>query len=367
MKRTAGRSELVHVIRKGVLCGTEKRGQATRRDASPARIVVDASAGFIPLWAEGTTLRWRFQERSFRHYEDPDAAKAYVEELFGRAVLAWGDAVPVQFAKREDAWDFEIVMSGSDDCDPSGGCVLASAFFPDAGQHELWVYPKMFKQVAKEQVETLVHEIGHVFGLRHFFANISERRWRSEIFGEHKPFSIMNYGEQSVLTETDRSDLKRLYRMAWDGSLTEINGTPIRLVRPFHTLRGDAGDLMASDRNVATATVATATAPGGRFRAPSRLVASPNRFVLSFESKQDIEDHVVGEADRRIRAGATVDSAFGRDLGLQLNAVKVFIREMIDDLEAAGLTVNATPQSLASQVKTIGDLVNALAEAAGLE
>ena len=56
------------------------------------------------------------------------------------------------------------------------------------------------------------------------------------IFGEHKPFSIMNYGGLSELTDTDRSDLKKLYRSAWDGDLTNINGTPIKLVRPFHSL-----------------------------------------------------------------------------------------------------------------------------------
>ncbi len=108
------------------------------------------------------------------------------------------------------------------------------AFFPDAGRHELTVYPRMFQESEKERVETLEHEIGHVFGLRHFFAQISEQRWKSEIFGKHKPFSIMNYGTKSRLTATDKSDLKRLYHLVWSGTLSQINGTPIRLVRPFH-------------------------------------------------------------------------------------------------------------------------------------
>ena len=95
--------------------------------------------------------------------------------------------------------------------------------------------PRCSPSTRKEQVDTFIHEIGHVFGLRHFFANISEKRWPSEIFGKHKPFSIMNYGDQSELTDDDKSDLKRLYQMAWDGELTEINGTEIRLVKPFHT------------------------------------------------------------------------------------------------------------------------------------
>jgi hypothetical protein len=234
----AARAEpMVHLIRPGVRCGTERRGYETPEGRSPLRIVVDASNGFIPLWAEGVTLRWRFQERSMEYFEDPDAAADAIEQLFGEALLMWGDAMPVQFTRDDDLWDFEIVMSSTDDCD-GGGCVLASAFFPDAGRHELWMYPKMFTQPYDEVVETFVHEVGHVFGLRHFFAQISEGRWPSEIFGRHRKFSIMNYGENSRLTEADRTDLRRLYDAAWSGDLTHINGTPIRLMQPYHA----AGD-----------------------------------------------------------------------------------------------------------------------------
>jgi hypothetical protein len=126
-------------------------------------------------------------------------------------------------------------MRRGDDCSPSG-CVLASAFFPDAGRHRLVLYPKLFTQSREEQVETLIHEIGHVFGLRHFFANVSENAWPSEIFGTHSKFSIMNYGNLSALTAEDKKDLRRLYQMAWSGALTQINGTPIRFVKPFSSL-----------------------------------------------------------------------------------------------------------------------------------
>ena len=91
-----------------------------------------------------------------------------------------------------------------------------------------------FSEPKQEQVETLAHEFGHVFGLRHFFAQIEEKRWRSEIFGKHKPFSIMNYGQKSVMTKWDRRDLKTLYSKAWSRELTEINGTRIKLVKPYH-------------------------------------------------------------------------------------------------------------------------------------
>lgn len=223
----------VHMIRKGVRCDTEKRGHSASRGRSPFEIVVDASEGFVPLWAKDSTLRWRFRESSFQVFDNPTAAKAAVEKLFAKSILAWGDAVPVKFARREDAWDFEIVMKQADDCD-ANGCVLASAFFPDAGRHKLYLYPKMFEQSKQEQLETLVHEIGHIFGLRHFFALISEGEWPAKIFGKHSKFSIMNYGADSMLTAADRADIKKLYQTAWAGQLTKINGTPIKFVRPFH-------------------------------------------------------------------------------------------------------------------------------------
>lgn len=222
-----------HIIRPGVRCDTESRGHATPRGLSPLEIIVNAPGGFVSLWAKDTTLRWKYRESSFEEFDDPGSAKTAVEQLLGEAILAWGDAAPVKFAKRDDSWDFEIIVRHADDCD-AAGCVLASAFFPDAGRHQLVIYPRMFEQSREEQVETLIHEIGHIFGLRHFFALVSETAWPAELFGTHNKFSIMNYGADSKLTVADREDLKRLYQMAWSGQLTQINGTTVKFVRPFH-------------------------------------------------------------------------------------------------------------------------------------
>jgi len=228
----------MHVYGPNAQCVTDKSlGKATPQDR--LRAVLEASTGSIKLWAKDTTLRWRFRERSLLFFEDPEGAKTAIQELLGAAVLAWGDAAPIKFAFGKDDWDFEIGVRWASDCTISNGsrsCVLASAFFPDAGQHRLWLYPELFDQNAEAMVRTLVHETGHCFGLRHYFAPEKETRWPSVKFGTHKPFSIMNYGSQSVLTEADRADLNRLYEAAWSGELEEINGTPIRLVKPFSAI-----------------------------------------------------------------------------------------------------------------------------------
>src|SRR4051812_18621374 len=79
----------VHVFGRGVICDTDTRGHATPGNRSPLEIVVDASEGFIPLWAKDMTLRWRFQEQSMLSFENPDAAKTAIKELLGEALLAW--------------------------------------------------------------------------------------------------------------------------------------------------------------------------------------------------------------------------------------------------------------------------------------
>jgi len=237
----------VHVFGDGVVCDTDSRGYPTPKNRDPLDLVLDATEGFIPLWATDVTLRWRFQERSLAVFVDPEAAAAGIRQLVGEALLAWGDAAPIKFTQRDDAWDFEIAVSAVDNCSPNG-CVLASAFFPDAGRHQLTLYPRMFTQSRKEQVDTLIHEIGHTFGLRHFFAQVSESAWPSVVFGTHQAFSIMNYGSKSELTDVDKADLTTLYRRVWDGELTHVNGTPIRLVRPFSSLAPVPGGVFALGR-----------------------------------------------------------------------------------------------------------------------
>ncbi len=259
---------------KEIVCSTDTRGFPTPNDADPLELVVNAPGGVIPLWDKNVTLRYRFDEESLRvYFADPDAAKNEITLLFAEAVSAWGDAAPVKFSLNEESSDFQIVMMPQSNCNLVG-CVLASAFFPDSGRHHLRLYPTLFQQTREEQVETLIHEIGHIFGLRHFFAQLRETSVPSKIFGEHNEVSIMNYGPNSRLTETDKSDLKKLYQLAWSGELTEIDRARIVFVQPFSTI---ASATATQSRDLA----ARVTEPGRRFiQTPIQISISGHKVTI---------------------------------------------------------------------------------------
>lgn len=201
----------------------EKRSNS---DIESVTEIVVGIGNEIPLWKKNITLKWMFNP-IFETYNNSSQVKNYIRNLFTTAISMWGDSSPINFIESSEQSDFDITMR-PDNCN-ANGCTLASAFFPNDLNKTLSLYPKMFQQSREEQVETMVHEIGHIFGLRHFFAKELESRWRSEIFGDHVPLTIMNYGIQSTLTEQDKSDLKTLYRVVWANDLTRINGLPIKL------------------------------------------------------------------------------------------------------------------------------------------
>ena len=120
-----------HIYGKNVRCATDSKGYERHRDMSPTEIRVHESDGFIPLWAEDVTLRYRFNEWSFekKYGDKADEQKAVVQKLFDDGLSLWGDAVPIKFTYNTEASDFEIFIVQEPDCD-SSGCVLPQRFSP---------------------------------------------------------------------------------------------------------------------------------------------------------------------------------------------------------------------------------------------
>ena len=187
----------------------------------------------LPLWAPARTLYYRVDEEKLMRYVA--VGKSQVMDIFNKALAKWEDAPPIRFAENVSAPDFVITANPINDSPSNGRYVLAKAFYPTKGTDVLTLYPRMFKESESQQVATLAHEIGHIFGLGHPF---SENGVEKKPFGDtRKKLSIMNYDfAGGVVTPTDKADLKSLYNQVWSGALRSINGVPIAQVMPYHDI-----------------------------------------------------------------------------------------------------------------------------------
>jgi hypothetical protein len=70
-------------------------------------------------------------------------------------------------------------------------------------------------------VATFMHELGHVFGLRHSFA-LKEEKNAIRYGGVTRDISIMSYGRQCFHVSEDTQELEQLYKDVWSG--TEMLG-----------------------------------------------------------------------------------------------------------------------------------------------
>ena len=228
------------IIRK---CGTENKLLEFEMRQSIEKIRLGIGIpGFvkIPLWGPQSLLTWEFNDYYLENYFEapntnrdffntPGEAKIYLRALIEESLERWGDSLPVKFEERESGvTDFNVVLYHEEEGNAEEGYVLASAFFPNYNEKRLVIYPTLFRLSREEQVKTLVHEWGHTLGMRHYFANTREAAWPSILFGRDNPLTIMEYGSNSILTDSDKEDLIKLYFFAWSGRLTNIGGIPIQ-------------------------------------------------------------------------------------------------------------------------------------------
>ncbi|KAI1380025.1 hypothetical protein F4677DRAFT_302085 [Hypoxylon crocopeplum] len=190
--------------------------------------------GKIHRWVPGSTITFNANCESF-----PDLPYAtYAARCLERAANEWHkDDLGVQFRRVPDDKPavFQLMYSSQAYSDDE----VASAFFPSdpPAKRQLYVYGKAFSKDNHEwMTNAFCHELGHIIGLRHEFAQLHERDLPSKQLGKTNRLSIMNYFghlSQFRIQDTDYDGVRRLYKL----NKGEYHGYKLVDVKPTHYAR----------------------------------------------------------------------------------------------------------------------------------
>ncbi len=160
----------------------------TQEHDGVAAIYLGIEKGLLHLWENGSVINWTCRKDGW------PSEKASIETLIAmyRATRAWNYVM-------EDRVRFKYVSNLTDaaiEVRYERGVrrkLLATSFFPNDYAKDLnfikvyrgsFVYPL-------PMYNTMLHELGHVLGLRHEFAQKSEKQAESIMFGIRNPRSVM--------------------------------------------------------------------------------------------------------------------------------------------------------------------------------
>ncbi|KAI2782181.1 hypothetical protein F4815DRAFT_463994 [Daldinia loculata] len=177
-------------------------------------IFVHIEHDYIYRWRPESTITFNVNRISFPSNGDADHAVKSLE----KAASEWNKGkIGIQFEKVADDKPAVFQLVYSSKYDPSQ---LAYSFLPGypPEKQRLYVCAPCFNREEPHHeymANVFCHELGHILGLRHEFADIrNERRWPSLLVGRRNNSSVMNYFEHPSLLciqEDDYKGVKQLY------------------------------------------------------------------------------------------------------------------------------------------------------------
>jgi len=216
------------------LSGPRKEAYAciTQHEDTLDALFVGVTKGSLALWKSGSVINWIARMDG---YPTRQHAMEAATALF-KATTRWNQAmdgrVKFQYVTKYDDACFQLIYGGN------RGNVLASAFFPDHHQNalnSLKVYDaQFFPQHKPFIVNTFLHEIGHILGLRHEHSHSGVPGWippedrangaESVVWGVKNPKSVMAYYKGQDIQESDVISIRKAYDELQDGKLITGQG-----------------------------------------------------------------------------------------------------------------------------------------------
>lgn len=180
---------------------------------APVDSLVVGMGEIVPRWdnTPPRTLRYFVLNRTFPNNEYAEYAAVSMEG----ASKEWNDLnLGVTFTATTDrsTANFYVVYENST---PELRGVLASAFFPNEINQDITIYSFAFEPANRDIMQgVLLHELGHVLGLRHEHALEREQGSGAVRFMDVNPDSVMSYTHfPPVMRDTDITGTKAFYAL----------------------------------------------------------------------------------------------------------------------------------------------------------
>ena len=205
------------------LCLTQKDDEetiaaapATQLESNADSIVVGDIDGLrmvVPRWdisqSSPTILKWFLDTQRF-----PSSGEAaFAENAFNQAVKEWnavafGVNVEQTLDRREA--NFNLVYRKNT---PNDRGIYARAFMPHEADTDVKVFTYGLDQSRRYRLKNVfLHELGHVFGLRHEFAIHAEGNGAEQFMSRNRK-SVMAYNKIPIIQETDKEGIRAFYKL----------------------------------------------------------------------------------------------------------------------------------------------------------
>ncbi|KAK0619711.1 hypothetical protein B0T14DRAFT_496386 [Immersiella caudata] len=181
----------------------------------------------IPRWVPSTKLLYFVVKDGFTDDDFKHAKSSFKEAADDWNALSFGVTISPTSNKAEA--NFLVRYYEEKDNDRT----LARAFFPNEVKDVLIFNNSLTDPYWRKLLKnTILHELGHVIGLRHEFANDQKagapagqkrEQFAHQIGGDNR-HSVMSYDDDVVINELDKKDVLEFYKME-NGHL--INKVPI--------------------------------------------------------------------------------------------------------------------------------------------